>query len=80
MTCAFIRRGIGNHSLEIVTRRGQGFSEPRELLATGPVTAAPFWDGDGRSILVVAEMTTSRSREFELVRCPLDSGEPAELL
>ena len=78
--CAYIRRGIGNHSLEVVGPRGQGFSEPRELIATGPVTTAPFWDTDGRSILVVAEMTTSRSREFELVRCALDASEPAELM
>ena len=78
-TCAYIRRGIGNHSLEVVSPRGQGFTEPRELLATGPVTTAPFWDPDGRSILVVAEMT-SRHREFELVRCALDATEPVELM
>ena len=59
---------------------GQVFGEPRELLSTGPVTAAPFWAADGRSILVVSEKTTSRTREFELVRCPLDSSEPARVL
>ena len=78
--CAYIRRGIGNHSLEIVSRRGQAFGEPRSLLSTGPVTAAPFWNSDGRSILIVAEKTTRRTREFELVRCPLDSAEPAHVL
>jgi hypothetical protein len=78
--CAYIRRGIGNHSLEVVSRRGQAFSEPRELHSTGPVTAAPFWESDGRSILVVAERTTSRSREYEVARCALEIGEPGHVL
>jgi WD40-like Beta Propeller Repeat len=78
--CAYIRSGIGTNSLEIVNRRGPVFSEPRELLATGPVTAAPFWGPDGRSILVVAEQTTRRTREYELIRCALDSSEPVRVL
>jgi hypothetical protein len=78
--CAYIRRGIGNHSLEIVSRRGQLFTEPREIHSTGPVTAAPCWAADGRSILVVAEKPTGQTREFELVRCALDSTEPARVL
>jgi hypothetical protein len=80
--CAYIRQGIGSHSLEIVSRRGQVFTKPRELLSTGGVTAAPFWDSDSRSILVVTAKATSQSREFELVRCALDSSErePDEVL
>jgi hypothetical protein len=78
--CAYIRRGIGTNNLEIVHRRGQVFGEPRDLLATGPVTAAPFWGADGRSILVVAEQTTRRTREYELVRRALDSSEPVRIL
>ena len=78
--CAYIHRGIGSHSLEIVSRRGQVFSKGRELHSTGAVTAAPFWDADSRSILVVSAKETSQSREFELVRCALDSSEPAEVL
>jgi hypothetical protein len=78
--CAYIRRGIGANNLEIVQRRGQVFGEPRSLHATGPVTAAPFWCPDGRSILVVAEQTTRRTREYELIRCALDSSEPARVL
>jgi Tol biopolymer transport system component len=78
--CAYIRRGIGTNYLEIVHRRGQVFGEPRDVLATGPVTAAPFWSADGRSILVVAEQTTRRTREYELVRCALDSSEPVRVL
>jgi len=78
--CAYIRRGIGNNNLEIIHRRGQVFSEPRDLLATGPVTAAPFWSADGRSILVASEKRSRPNREFELVRCPIDSTEPARVL
>ena len=78
--CAYIRRGIGNNTVEIIHRRGPVFGEPRELLSTGPVTSAPFWSPDGRSILVVAEQTTRRTREYELVRCALDSSEPARVL
>ncbi len=79
-TCAYIRRRVGNNSLEIVKRRGRSFGEARELLSTGPVTAAPFWSPDGQSILVVTEKTTSRLREFDLARCPLASGEPTRVL
>jgi Tol biopolymer transport system component len=78
--CAYIRRRVGNNSLEVVKRRGRTFSEPRELLSTGPVTAAPFWSPDGQSILVVSERTTTRSREFELTRCPLGAGQPIRVL
>ena len=78
--CAYIRCGIGANQLEIVQRRGQLFGEPRSLLATGPTTAAPVWSPDGRSILVVAEQTTRRTREYELIRCPLDSSERASVL
>ncbi len=78
--CAYIRRGIGNNNLQIIERRGQVFSEPRDLLATGAVTAAPFWSADGRSILVASEKTSRPNREFELLRCPIDSTEPARLL
>lgn len=78
--CAYIRRGIGGNNLEIVARRGQVFGEPRDLLATGPVTAAPFWGDGGRSILVVAEQTTRRTRGYELVRCALDPSEPVRIL
>jgi Tol biopolymer transport system component len=78
--CAYIRQGIGDHSLEIVSRRGQVFGKPRELHSMGRVTAAPYWDSDGRSILVVSEWATRQSREFQLVRCGLDSSEPADIL
>jgi WD40-like Beta Propeller Repeat len=78
--CAYIRRGIGSNSLEVVSRRGQAFGEPRELRSTGPVTAAPFWNTDGQSILVVSEITTSPIRDFVLIRCALDSSEPAQIL
>lgn len=44
------------------------------------MTAAPFWSADGRSILVVAEKISKRPPDFELVRCPLDSSEPARVL
>ncbi len=44
------------------------------------MTAAPFWNADGQSILVVAEKTTRRTREFELVRCALDPSEPTHVL
>ena len=40
---AYIRRGIGNNSLDIVSRSGQVFGEPREIHSTGAVTAVPFW-------------------------------------
>jgi len=78
--CAFIRRENGYNSLEVVERRGQGFGAPRPIVATGPVTATPFWSNDGRSILAVIERTASRARELELARCVLDTTEVIRLL
>ena len=70
--CAFVRRENGYNNLEVVERRGQSFGAARKVVATGPVTATPFWSNDGRSILAVIERPTSRSPELELV--PLHPG------
>src|SRR5262249_16163917 len=69
---AFI--GIQNEykSLQVIERHGQSFGAARQVVATGPVTAAPVWSTDGRSILAVIERATSRSPELELSLCALD--------
>jgi hypothetical protein len=71
---AFIRREDTYNSLQLVERRGQGFSS-RALLETGPVTAAPCWTGDGRSLYVVVERVAPTPHELELVRYVVDTGE-----
>ena len=78
--CAYIRHGIGNNSLEIIRRRGQVFSEPRELLSTGAATAAPVWSCRRPIDLDRFREDVGPNRELELVRCPLDSSEPARVL
>jgi hypothetical protein len=70
--CAFVRCEGDSYNLEVVERRGDTVGTARKIVMTGPITAAPFWSSDGRSILAVIERPTARSPDLELVRCVLD--------
>jgi hypothetical protein len=69
---AFVRRTGRSARVVLVERQGQGYGAPRELAPTGPVMAYPGWGGDGRSVFVVSERLSGRSREIDLVRRYLD--------
>ncbi len=78
--CAFIRRENAYNSVELVERHGGSFGQPRALLETGPITAAPCWASDGRSIFVVVEKSAPGPHELELVRYVLQTGEAVRVL
>jgi hypothetical protein len=73
---AFIRIQNDYKSLQVIERLGQSFGAAREVVATGPVTAAPVWRTDGRSLLAVIERPTSRSPELELSCCVVNTDAP----
>jgi Tol biopolymer transport system component len=78
--CAFIHRENGVRRLEFVERRGQSFSDARQLVVMGPVQAAPHWSSDGRAILAVVGRSSSRSPELEIVRLGVEPGETFRLM
>jgi hypothetical protein len=77
---AFIHAEDEYGRLQLVERHGPTFVAPRSIAATGRVTAAPCWSGDGRSIFVVIEKSTTRSQELELSRAVLETGEVIQMM
>ena len=61
---AFIRVEDQHGSLQLVERRGQTFLAAQPVHAVGRVVAAPFWSGDGRSLVAVVEKTGRGPRSW----------------
>ncbi len=78
--CAFVRDDNGTSRLEYIERHGQSFGEPRPLAVLGPITTAPHWFSDGRSILSVAEKSAIRTHDLEIVRLILDPSESVRMM
>jgi hypothetical protein len=77
---AFLRDEGPSRSLQVVERHGQTFLAARPVVPMGPVLAAPYWSFDGRSIFAVVERSGTRSRELDLVRVFLETGEVMRVL
>jgi hypothetical protein len=69
---AFVRKTGRSAKVVLVERSGDRLGVARDLAPTGPVLVSPGWGGDGRSVFVVSERVTGRSREIDLVRRYLD--------
>jgi Tol biopolymer transport system component len=78
--CAFIRTKNDSNRLCVVERHGQTFAPSRPFLETGSVRATPGWSSDSVWIFVVAEKSTTRLRELELVPISAATGDSGRVL
>ena len=78
--CAFIRIKNDSINLCLVERHGQTFGPSRQFIVTGSVRSTPGWSNDSRSIFVVTEKSTNRSRELVLDRLSTRNGDSARVL
>ena len=77
---AFVRDEDSQKSLQLVERHGSSFLAVKPVVPLGPVTAAPSWNSDGRSLLAVLDRTSAQSQNLELARIVPETGEVRQVL